>query len=153
MYEIVMAINQNISFQFQSCISLEHIYTSYIFILKFVFVLMILQTVVTSCLHLVSSTNKTDRQDIAEILLKVAINTKTNQQTNRYRIRNISMFKCSNCYFSFFIFFFRRKKSYFIIHSSFSNEILFFFQQPLLYSRRKYLIDDIIISKYNTTSI
>ena len=143
MYEIVMAINQNISFQFQCCISLENIYTSYIFILKFVFVLMILQTVVNSCLHynglcdkslsvtcgrsVVSSTNKTDRHDITEILLKVALNTKTNQQTNGYRIRNVSMFKCSNCYFSYFIFFFRRKKSYFIIHSSFSNEILFFF--------------------------
>ena len=153
MYEIVMAINQNISFQFQCCISLENIYTSYIFILKFVFVLMILQTVVNSCLHynglcdkslsvtcgrsVVSSTNKTDRHDIAEILLKVAINTKTNQQTNRYRIRNISMFKCSNCYFFSSSFFFRRKKSYFIIHSSLIAMQFFFFSIAIIVFQEK----------------
>jgi hypothetical protein len=38
----------------------------------------------------VSSTNKTDRHDITEILLKVALNTikQTNKQTNQYPIEN-----------------------------------------------------------------
>jgi hypothetical protein len=34
----------------------------------------------------VSSTNKTDRHDIAEILLKVALNTISNKQTNNQTI-------------------------------------------------------------------
>jgi hypothetical protein len=37
----------------------------------------------------VSSTNKTDRHDIAEILLKVALNTISNKQTNNQTIVEI----------------------------------------------------------------
>ena len=37
----------------------------------------------------VSSTNKTDRHDIAEILLKVALNTLSNKQTNNQTIVEI----------------------------------------------------------------
>jgi hypothetical protein len=38
----------------------------------------------------VSSTNKTDRHDITEILLKVALNTikQTNKQNKQYKIRS-----------------------------------------------------------------
>jgi cobalamin-dependent methionine synthase I len=63
---------------------------------------------VTCGRSVVSSTNKTDRHDITEILLKVALNTKTNQQTNGYRIRNVSMFKCSKLL--------GEKKNYFFLH-------------------------------------
>ena len=43
----------------------------------------------------VSSNNKTDRHDIAEILLKVALNTmiQTNKQTNQMCINNVTDFK------------------------------------------------------------